>query len=80
MFFSGTVAVFEGETMDDLSSLQRGLVPSRSRNVSAVANDRLIIRITNELLNVENPSDEMIFNFLMAASLSIMGLVQEALD
>lgn len=66
--------------MDDLASLQRGLIPSRHRNVTAVTNDRLIIRITNDLLSEENPSDESILNFLMTASLSILGLVTEALE
>jgi len=77
---SGTIAIFEDETNDNLASLQRGLIPTRHRRAVAVANDAFIIRITNALLNDPDPSDQTLIDFLLSASAALQGLLQHALQ
>ncbi|XP_034236384.1 uncharacterized protein LOC117642389 [Thrips palmi] len=70
----------EDATVDDLNSLNQGLIPNRHRSCSSISNDENIIALTNQLLQYPLPSDEQIMTFLHSASFSVDSVIQEALD
>lgn len=79
IIFAGQVANFEQESIDDVTSLAKGLIPTRHRPVRAISNDAFINRITRELLQEADPCDDSILRFLCGASSCIRGIVNDCL-
>ncbi|KAJ1531327.1 hypothetical protein ONE63_000011 [Megalurothrips usitatus] len=77
--FIRELAEFEEVAMDDLQSLNLGIIPSRHRAVSAICNDAHIQELTSALLQGV-PTDDRIIAFLTYASHSVSEIVNDALD